>query len=213
MVFIQRPIFYRERAERMYRTATYAIAYIICDFPMIAIGCFLFAVSFYWFTNLQRTAGNFFFYYLLSLAIGLVSVMFVQMVGAVFARPDTAGLIFGSTFTIFGSAAGFLIKFQNIPVFMRWLTYISFPRYFINSVAVNEYTGTTYYCDPPLEIPINGTNSTLPYCGMTTGQQVIEAFDLQPYLKWAGIGILFGYYLLFAAIYILALQFINHIRR
>ncbi|MCV5951171.1 ABC transporter permease, partial [Escherichia coli] len=49
MVFIQRPIFYRERAERMYRTATYAIGYILSDIPMIFIGTFAFAVSFYFF--------------------------------------------------------------------------------------------------------------------------------------------------------------------
>lgn len=91
MVFIQRPIFYRERAERMYRTATYAIGYILSDIPMICFGTFVFVLSFYFFPGLQRSTGHFFFFYLVSLSLSLVSIMFVQMIGAVFARADTAG--------------------------------------------------------------------------------------------------------------------------
>lgn len=213
MVFIQRPIFYRERSERMYRTATYAIGYIASDIPMIFLGCLIYVVAFYWWTGLQREAGKFFFFLFVSFCISLVCIMFVQMIGAIFARPDTAGLIFSSVFVIFGSTAGFLIPPDKIPVFMRWLYWISFPRYFIESVAVNEFAGQQYHCPGGgFPVPINGTSFTLPYCAIAQ-EGPIETFGLHSDYLWVGVGVLLGYYCLFASVYILALQFINHIKR
>lgn len=46
----------------MYRTATYALGYIIADLPMITLGTLVFSFSFYWFTGLQRDFGKFAFY-------------------------------------------------------------------------------------------------------------------------------------------------------
>lgn len=212
MVFFQRPIFYRERSERMYRTATYALGYVLADLPMMFLGTLSFTLTFYFFTGLQRTAGHFFFYLLMSQLNTMVSVMYVQVIGALFARADLGGVVYGSMSLILATAAGFLIPLHDIPAAVRWLSRISFSHYFIQSVSISEFAGAAYHCaDAALSVPINATAS-LPYCDVAVrGPLAILEFDTD--MKWVGAGALGGFYLLFAAAYILALQFINHVKR
>ena len=132
---------------------------------MIFLGTLTFTVSFYFWTGLQRTAGHFFFYLLMSQLNTMVSVMFVQMVSAIFSRADTGGIIYSSCSLILITAAGFLIPYEHIPAVVRWISWLSFTRYFIDSVSASEFAGTSYACSnsTALSIPINTTIS-LPYC-------------------------------------------------
>ena len=88
-------------------------------------------------------------------------------------------------------------------------------QYFIGSVSMHEFQGNTFYCSPSetVLVPINGTLSTKAFCAIQTGADVIDMFGMHENLLWAGLGIVVGYYLFFAACYVLCLQFINHIRR
>ena len=169
MVFFQRPIFYRERAERMYRTATYALGYVLADVPMIFAGVLAFTLAFYFFTGLERDAGHFFFYLFMSQLNTMVSIMFVQAICCIFSRPDTGGIIYASLSIILTTASGFLIPPKDMPAVIRWVNWVSFPRYFIESVSVSEFDGATFSChgNSAMEIPINASVSLL-YCDVAT---------------------------------------------
>lgn len=132
---------------------------------MMFLGTLCFTITFYFFTGLQRTIGHFAFYLLMSQLNTMVSVMYVQLIGSIFEKSDTGGVIYGSVSLILATAAGFLIPQKDIPQVVRWISRISFSSYFIQSVAVSEFTGSAYHCAPDsaLFVPINETVA-MPYC-------------------------------------------------
>lgn len=143
---------------------------------MIFIGTLSYSLSFYFFTGLQRTAGHFFFYLLASQLNTMVSAVFVQMISAIFSRADTGGVVYTSAVVILITAGGFLIPYKEIPWAVRWISWLSYPRYFIDAVAASEFPGTSYTCpgNSALVVPINGTGA-LAYCDVAIRYALLPA--------------------------------------
>jgi ABC-type multidrug transport system ATPase subunit len=88
-IFMQRSVFFRERAERMYHTTAYTISRVLLDIPIFFTGTVIFTTIFYWMSGLRQEAGPFFFFLLATLGIGLLGVIFAQALSTLFAAPDT----------------------------------------------------------------------------------------------------------------------------
>jgi len=83
--------------------------------------------------------------------------------------------------------AGLLINLNDIPVYFRWLEYISIFKYALQATAVNEFTGLEFNCPPEVPGPC-----------FETGEQYLEFQGYNPDALWYDILALF----LMAVIYL-----------
>lgn len=123
--FVQRAIYYRERAALMYKASTWGISRSIMDLPSVLFGNFLVGVLIYWLAGLRPEAGAFFFFMLTLLIFGCLALVFAQMLSAVFANMEVAGLVFASAFGCFSIAAGTSLHSSLYFYFFRILLFCS----------------------------------------------------------------------------------------
>jgi len=218
--YLIRPIFYRERADGMYRVLAFGISVAITDIPAIMIGAIIFSIPYYWIIGLAPFPGRFFFFILVFLGLQFCCVSFAVFLGVWVPSSDIAGIIYGTLFGLFAMSAGFLLPKPQIPDYYIWLYHISFLRYALEPLVLNEMNPTTFYCNNKTDsvVPVNVTvgNITLGIrdaCPITTGYEIIQHFGMNEYAKWIDVGVLFGYYLFFLVLSLIGLRFINHQKR
>eukprot|EP00741_Cyanophora_paradoxa_P010511 tig00000158_g10163.t1 len=162
----QGSVFLRERTGGWYRVSSYFLAKSAVDLPFIVFFPVLFCFISYWMVNLR--AG--FNYFLLFLAAVITTAVAGQArppprprhthphprprpsVGLAVsaASPNVqAATAIGSTTTIilllFG---GFYANNDTIPVWLRWIQWLSFVKYGFAIVAINEFSGVQFSCEP-----------------------------------------------------------------
>lgn len=215
--YIQRAIFYRERAELMYKVSSWGISRAIMDLPGVLIGNFIVGVLIYWLAGLRPEAGAFFYFMLVILVFGCVALVFSQMLSAMFAHIEVVGLVFASIFASFALAAGFLLPRTHIRVWMRWLHWMSFTRYYLEAMAVNELRGDSFHCTDAdaahIPIVVNGTTVTKAYCPITSGEDVIHSQGLYQELAYWDVLVLAACWLAMMCAFLVSLRVFKHIRR
>jgi ATP-binding cassette subfamily G (WHITE) protein 2 (PDR) len=85
-MWVQRPIVEKHSRYAFYRPGIEAIASIIGDFPAKIITSILFNLAIYFLTNLRRTVGAFFTFYMFSVVCLVTMSMFFRMAGSLSRR-------------------------------------------------------------------------------------------------------------------------------
>jgi len=62
--------------------------------------------------------------------------------------------------SIFSLFAGFIIPKGSIPGYWIWLHYLSFFKYALESLSINELQGEVFSCSKPQDFNIPNTNIT-----------------------------------------------------
>jgi len=216
--YLIRPIFYRERADRMYRVLAHGLALAITDIPAIIIGAFIFSIPYYWIIGLAPFPGRFFFFLIVFFALQFCCVSFAVFLGVWVPTSEIAGIIYGALFGLFAMSAGFLLPRTQIPDYYIWLYHISFLRYALEPLVINEMNPTAFNCTSNrglVNVSITIANNTFfrETCPVTEGIQLIDRLGMREDLKWIDVGVLFGYYFLFLVLSLIGLRFINHQKR
>lgn len=225
-VFSTRVMMFRETNTRMYSALAYAAARSIADLPWIAIEMMVFGVIVYFCSGLQSDAQLFGLFYLVLLLDRLISIGFIELVGALTPTIELAQSLQTAINMLFMLFSGFFIAVQAIPRGWRWMTYLSPYYYVIRFLANNEYTRIDEFrCADEQRVAIPAAYDTCPVtaamrdsgskCPLQCGAEVLQQYTIpqQPGFLYEDLGIL----ILFAAAYpimaALALRFVNFIRR
>jgi len=218
--YIIRPIFYRERSDGMYRVLAFGISVAITDIPGIIIGAIIFAIPYYWIIGLAPFPGRFFFFLLVFIGLQFCCVSFAVFLGVWIPSSDIAGIIYGTLFGFFAMSAGFLLPRTEIPDYYIWIYHISFLRYALEPLVINEMNPTLFYCNNAtssvVHVNVTSGNVTLGIreaCPFNSGKEILELFGMREDLKWIDVGVLYGYYLFFLVLTLIGLRFINHQKR
>jgi len=202
----------------MYRVLAFGISTAITDVPAIMVGAFIFAIPYYWIIGLAPFPGRFFFFLLVFFALQFCCVSFAVFLGVWVPTSDIAGIIYGTLFGLFAMSAGFLLPRTSIPDYYIWLYHISFLRYALEPLVINEMNPTLFNCNSTrglVNVTITSNNNTFirATCPITNGLQIINTFGMHEDLKWIDVGVLYGYYVLFLVLSLIGLRFINHQKR
>ena len=112
--------------------------------------------------------------------------------------------------------AGFFIPKDEIPNWWIWGYYMSFVRYPLEGMTVNELGGQSFNCGPDGTegaIPVPVGDNTQYYCPITNGDQMIESLSMDADHKWPYLGLTYGLIGAFVVLTWLALVKIVHISR
>jgi len=92
----------------------------------------------------DHSAGKLFLYFVIMIGQSLAGNSFGLLLGSAFDDPKVAISIapmFANPFMIF---AGFYINSSNIPVYVRWLQYLSPFKYSLEALATNEFNDSAF---------------------------------------------------------------------
>jgi len=141
----ERVIFVHECASGFYRVSSYFFAKIFCDLlPMRLLPLCGFAVITYFMIGLQIDVAKFFIFFLtlfLTTLCGTAVCFTISASVRVFAIANLFCILVFIMMMIFG---GLLVNIASLPVWLRWVQYLSVFRYSLNMLTINEMTGLSF---------------------------------------------------------------------
>ncbi|KAL4384445.1 hypothetical protein GQ457_15G001020 [Hibiscus cannabinus] len=214
--FIQeRFIFIRETSHNAYRASSYVISSLIVYLPFFAIQGFTFAAITKFWLHLNSSLLKFWIILFASL---ITTNAYVMLVSALVPSYITGYAVVIATTALFFLTCGFFLKGNKIPIYWRWLHYISAIKYPFEALLVNEfkdqeicYTGNPGDLSPgPLgqlkfsDLHIKH-NATL-QCTMI-GEDVISSMGINLENLWYDIIILLAWGVLYRLFFYVVLRF------
>ncbi|GKZ32454.1 hypothetical protein AbraIFM66950_001842 [Aspergillus brasiliensis] len=217
----QRPIVEKHDKYALYHPSAEAISSMIVDLPSKAIVSVVFNLFLYFMSNLRRTPGHFFVFYLFSVTTTLTMSNVFRWTGAV-SRSMAQAMVPSSIFMlILVIYTGFTIPVRNMHPWFRWLNYLDPIAYAFESLMINEFSGRRFPCavyvpsgpsyeDAPISSKICSQN------GAVAGQDYIDgdrylnvSFQYYRSHLWRNYGILLGFLFFSLALYIISSELVR----
>jgi len=121
-------ILQKEHFNRWYSLKSYYVSITLTDIPVMVLGCLLFSVIVYFISGQPSDMGRFNMFFVISLLIVYVAMSFGLMIGAIFDVVN--GTFVGPTLSVpVMMFAGFGVTLRDMPIYLKWGTYLSYLRY------------------------------------------------------------------------------------
>ncbi|KAJ6520879.1 pleiotropic drug resistance ABC transporter [Mycena vulgaris] len=178
-LFAQRPIVLRQSKAALYHPFIEAAALTLVDLPITFATTLVFAILIYFIVGLQRTASQFFIFYLFLFAMAVTMKAFFRAIAAAFKSPATAQSVAGLVLLMLVIYTGYTIPKPSMIGALRWITYINPLRYGFEGVVANEFHTLKGACSvlvpqgPGYET-ISLTNQVCATVGSTAGQNFVD---------------------------------------
>lgn len=169
----ERAVVLKERESRLYHVSTYFWSKSVSELPRTLCLSLMFSIVTFFMISLRSGASHFFAYYAAVFLTTMASEGLSYCVSAFANDPQQAGAlapVFIVTSMLF---SGFLVEISSIPVWLRWLNYISFLKYGYAAAMQNEFE------DRELHV-VSCTNSFCP----TNGNEVLDFYGLTEFSFW-----------------------------
>lgn len=192
----------RDRAKRMYSMSTYYVAKTASDMINTTLLPLVYATVVYFACGLRRDEGG--YRYVCFMGLFYLSVQVAQSVGLLFSAcfPNVQmSLLLAPQITLSVLIlGGFYLKYSNLPIFCRWMSWLSFARYSFTGMVLNEFEDRTFSrcvsactanatagsSDDALDVRRSGVSAQTchgpnePACTLAYGNDLIAEMDMHP---------------------------------
>lgn len=213
---LERFIFIRETSHNAYRASSYVISSLIVYLPFFAVQGLTFAAITKVLLHLKSSLLNF---WLILFASLITTNAYVMLVSALVPSYITGYAVVIATTALFFLTCGFFLKRTQIPLYWRWLHYISAIKYPFEALLTNEfkndrgcYSGNKTDLSPgplgevkPSDRHIQLINQLPPNCLL--GEDVLSTMDITMDNLWYDILILLAWGVLYRFFFYLVLRF------
>ncbi|CAH2076015.1 unnamed protein product, partial [Iphiclides podalirius] len=136
---LEMPVLVKEHFNRWYSLRSYYLAITVSDIPFQAIFCVIYVVIVYLLTSQPLEWFRFAMFLSSCLLISFVAQSVGLVVGAAMNVQNGVFLapVMSVPFLLF---SGFFVSFNAIPVYLRWITYLSYIRYGFEGTALATYS-------------------------------------------------------------------------
>lgn len=201
-VMTGRAVVNKHKAYAFHRPSALWIAQIIVDQAFAASQILVFSIIVYFMTNLARTAGAFFTFYLMILTGNIAMTLFFRILGCISPDFDYAIKFAVVIITFFVTTSGYLIQYQSQQVWLRWIYWVNALGLAFSSMMANEFGRVTLTCTDSQLVPsgegytdINHQVCTLagskPGTNQVSGSDyIIQGFSYNPKDLWRNFGII-----------------------
>ncbi|RAK96058.1 putative ABC multidrug transporter [Aspergillus ibericus CBS 121593] len=208
--FMGRPILSRQKRFGFYRPTAFAIANAITDIPIVLVQVSCFSLILYFMSAMQMDAGRFFTYWIIVIVQTLCFMQMFRAIGAMCKNFGNASKMTGFLSTVFFVYGGYLIPFEKMHVWFRWIFYLNPGAYAFEALMANEFVGLELECIAPDYIPYGSgyPSGSSPHRGCTVkGSNAEGIIDGATYIKeqfqysyhhiWRSFGIIVGFWAFF----------------
>jgi hypothetical protein len=148
VVFQERSLFLRERANGMYRTSSYFLAKTLCDIlPMRVFPALIFATVTFWMVGYQTGAKHFIIYASVLVLVSVASGSMCLAISSFVPTLSVGNLIAIVVMLVNMLFGGFLVNRLSMPAFIGWIRHASFLNFGYEILVVNELTGLIFRVD------------------------------------------------------------------
>lgn len=218
---IGRPIVNKHKAYAFHRPSALWIAQIFVDTIFSAVQILVFSIIVYFLTNLNRTAGHFFTFYLLILVGNIAMTLYFRIIGCVSPDFDYAIKFAVVTITLFILTSGYLIQYQSQQVWLRWIFWINALGLAFASMMANEFSGSDLTCSAESIIPSGPGYDDIRYqvctlagskpgsAAVSGSDYIIQGFTYAPQDLWRNFGIIIAIIIFFLIMNVVLGEFIK----
>ncbi len=148
---LERGIFLREYANKLYGIVPYYLSKNLIETPIGLLSTFIYGVIVYYIVGLRPEVQYFFIFLCNFVVLGWLSISMGLFFGASFSSLQTALII--TQFSVLPAFlfSGFLINQANMPVWLAWIRFISPFRYSLEASMRNEFENNPRYMFNPVE--------------------------------------------------------------
>nr|CCC93861.1 unnamed protein product [Trypanosoma congolense IL3000] len=151
MLIGERAVFTREHRAGFYCVFAYFVGKIIQDVPITLIMNFVFDTIVYVSVGLHPDIERYLLFCALCTLVLLNSYFLCLFVSCVSKNIHVANVLAPMWFVLYLlPSGGILMSVENLPFFWSWLKYVSFVRYGLSGLVVNEFDGLQFVCQPKL---------------------------------------------------------------
>lgn len=136
---LELPVLLKENFNRWYSLKAYYLAITVSDIPFQAVFCVIYVTIVYFMTSQPTDIMRFSMFLGTCLLISFVAQSVGLVVGAAMNVQNGVFLapVMSVPFLLF---SGFFVSFDAIPVYLRWITYLSYIRYGFEGTALATYS-------------------------------------------------------------------------
>ncbi|KAL3484275.1 ABC-2 type transporter-domain-containing protein [Aspergillus germanicus] len=221
--FMGRPILSRQKRFGFYRPTAFCIANAITDIPITIVQISTFSLILYFMAALQMDAGRFFTFWLIIITSTLCSMQMFRAIGALCKKFGLASQLTGLLSTICFVYGGYLIPFEKMHPWFRWIFYLNPASYAYEALMANEFQGLQLECVAPDYIPYGSgySDSLSQYRGCTvpgSNEQGIisgdaymkQQYSYSPGHIWRSFGVLVGFWAFFIVLTAIGFELRNN---
>ncbi|GFG29227.1 hypothetical protein Cfor_09747 [Coptotermes formosanus] len=135
---LEMPVLLKENFNRWYSLRSYYLAITLSDIPFQAVFCVMYVTIVYFLTAQPCELSRFSMFLGACLLISFVAQSVGLVVGAAMNVQNGVFLapVMSVPFLLF---SGFFVSFDAIPIYLRWITYLSYIRYGFEGTALATY--------------------------------------------------------------------------
>ncbi|CCF57513.1 hypothetical protein KAFR_0C05220 [Kazachstania africana CBS 2517] len=214
-----RPVSEKHRAYSLYHPSADAFASIFSELPNKIVISVVFNIIYYFMVNFRRTAGAFFFYWLISLVGVFAMSHLFRTVGSLTKTLSEAMVPASILLLSMSMYAGFAIPKTKMLGWSKWIWYINPIAYLFESLMVNEFHGREFQCanfipSGPTYSNATGDERSCSTLGAIPGSSYVlgdnylrQSYDYLYQHKWRGFGIGLAYAVFFLVVYLIVCEF------
>jgi hypothetical protein len=181
----------RERNDGLYRVITYLVCKILEEVFIALLNSIVYVCIVWWTLQLQGSFALFWLAYFVTLSCGIVLAYFIAAMSPNLDVANAALPTYVVTLLFFG---GFLIRYEDIPNYWKWYSYIDFLKYAWGALMKNQFNG-----DRNKEF--------------VQGQTILDYYGFTGISMWGWLAIEACFFVAFFAFAFLALKYVKHVRR
>lgn len=216
-----RGIVNKHKSYAFHRPSALWIANIFIDAAFSAARILVFSVIVYFMTNLHRTAGAFFTFYLLIIVGNIAMTLFFRIIGCVSPDFDYAIKFAVVVITIFVLTSGYMIQYQSQKVWLRWIFWVNALGLAFSSMMANEFKDTDIECVAGSLIPAGPGYDDIDHqvctlAGSTAGTATVsgaayitQGFSYNPSDLWRNFGIIIALIVFFLILNVVLGEFVK----
>ncbi|KAK1946690.1 ABC transporter G family member 36 [Phytophthora citrophthora] len=205
-IMAARDVFYKQRGNNFFRTASYILSYSASQLPPIIFETVVFSSIVYWMCGFVSSVESFILFVVIICLVNFTSAAFVFFLASVAPNINVVNPIAGIAIELFILFAGFTITKDQIPDYLIWIYWINPVGWGVRALAVNQYTearfDTCIYSD-------------VDYCaryGMKMGEYALSSYEVPTQRYWIWYGMLYtvGAYFVYFSLSFLALEYYRY---
>ncbi|KAH8168298.1 ABC-2 type transporter domain-containing protein [Sarocladium implicatum] len=214
--FTGRPVLLKHKSFALFHPAAFCIAQIAADIPVILFQVSTFSLVLYFMTGLTSTAGAFFTFWALLIAITMCMTAMFRAIGAGFSTFDGASKVSGFIVAATVTYSGYMIQKPQMHDWFVWLFWINPIAYAFDGLLSNEFHGQIIPCVGSNLVPSGpayagddnqacaGVGGAKPSVNFVTGDDYLESLAYSHSHIWRNFGIVWAFWFLFVALTVVA---------
>ncbi|OJD12223.1 hypothetical protein AJ78_07148 [Emergomyces pasteurianus Ep9510] len=201
-------VFDRERIDGVVGVSSFLLSrraarLLLEDLPVPT----LFSIIFYFMVGYRLQPAEFFMFLGLNILTHYTAVTYAAVCIGISRYFPGASLVANLSFSLQTLACGYLVQSNQIPIYVRWLKWITYSFYTFGALCINEFIGPN---DPPwgqfYDCPYSDDPAD-PRCKEYTGKFIVNSLGFPSNWLWRSTLIVFSFVVFFYIAAALILQF------